>query len=313
MSDRAKRACVRVLLIIPSLLVVVTVVFFIIRLTGDPVRTILGEYWTPEGAAVVAKQLGLDRPLIVQYGMFIWNLLRGDMGASLVNGNLVADLIAYALPHTLLLAFSSFFVSVIIAIPLGILAAVYRNTLIDLGAVLFALAGRVIPSFLLGILLMLLFSIKLKWFPIMGVGEGMPSILVHLIMPSIALGFLEAGLVCRMTRSAMLEVLGAEHVRTARAKGLNERFVLWRHVFRNASITIVTVLGLRLARIIGGAVIIETLFVRVGMGRLMVDAIYSRDFPIIQGCILVFAAWVLLTNLVVDLLYGVMDPRVQGV
>jgi peptide/nickel transport system permease protein len=234
------------------------------------------------------------------------------MGTSLVDGGPVAHQIMVAVPHTLLLAFSAFAIAVAIAVPLGIVAAVRRNTWVDMAAVVFATVGRVIPSFILGIFLMLIFSLKLGWLPMMGVGEG-SSIFTHLLLPALALGLHEAGLICRMTRSAVLEVLGTDYVRTARAKGLTERIVLWRHVLRNAMITLVTVLGLRLARVVGGSVVVETLFVRIGMGRLMVDAIYARDFPVVQGCILVFGAWVLVLNLVVDLLYGVFDPRVQGV
>jgi len=311
-SQRAKKATIRAFMIIPSLLIMVTVVFFLIRLTGDPVRAVLGDYSSPEAIALVRQELGLDKPLFVQYGMYLMNLARGNMGTSLVDGGSVAHDIVVAVPHTLLLAFSAFGIAVIIAIPLGIIAAVRRNTWADMAAVVFATVGRVIPSFVLGILLMLLFSLKLGWFPMMGVGEG-SSIFMHLVLPALALGIHEAGLICRMTRSAVLEVLGSEYVRTARAKGLNEKIVLWRHVLRNAMITLVTVLGLRLARVVGGSVVVETLFVRVGMGRLMVDAIYARDFPVVQGCILVFGAWVLILNLVVDLLYGVFDPRVQGV
>ncbi len=299
-------------MIIPSLLIMVTVVFFLIRLTGDPVRAILGDYSSPEAVAAVRAELGLDKPLLVQYGMYLLNLAKGNMGTSLVDDSSVAHDIMVAVPHTLLLAFSAFFVAIIIAVPLGILAAVRRNTWVDMAAVVFATIGRVIPSFVLGIFLMLIFSLKLGWFPMMGVGEG-AGILFHLVLPAFALGLHEAGLICRMTRSSVLEVLGSEYVRTARAKGLTEKVVLWRHVLRNAMITLVTVLGLRLARVVGGSVVVETLFVRIGMGRLMVDAIYARDFPVVQGCILVFAAWVLVMNLVVDLLYGVFDPRVQGV
>lgn len=290
----------------------VTVVFFLIRLTGDPVRAILGDYSSPEAVAIVRQELGLDKPLIVQYGLYLANIAKGDLGTSLVDGSSVAHDILIAVPHTLLLAFAAFLVALLIALPMGILAAVKRNTWIDMAAVVFATVGRVIPSFVLGILLMLVFSLKLGWFPMMGVGKG-AGIFVNLVLPAFALGLHEAGLICRMTRSSVLEVLGSEYVRTARAKGLNERIVLWRHVLRNAMITLVTVLGLRLARVVGGSVVIETLFVRIGMGRLMVDAIYARDFPMVQGCILVFAAWVLVLNLVVDLLYGVFDPRVQGV
>ncbi len=299
-------------MIIPSLLIMVTVVFFLIRLTGDPVRAVLGDYSSPEAIALVRQELGLDKPLLVQYGMYLMNLARGNMGTSLVDGGSVAHDIMVAVPHTLLLSFSAFGVAVLIALPLGIIAAVRRNTWVDMGAVVFATVGRVIPSFVLGILLMLIFSLKLGWFPMMGIGKG-PGILIHLVLPALALGLHEAGLLCRMTRSSVLEVLGSEYVRTARAKGLTEKIVLWRHVLRNAMITLVTVLGLRLARVVGGSVVVETLFVRIGMGRLMVDAIYARDFPVVQGCILVFAAWVLILNLIVDLLYGVLDPRVQGV
>ena len=291
-----------------------TLVFLSLRLTpGDPAMIMLGEYATPELAAIVRERYGLDQPIPVQYLVFLKNVMSGNFGMSLAKKQDVSDIIAGAWPYTASLALSSMVVTCLIGIPLGTIAALKRGTFADFAAMVISLLGVSTPGFLLALLLIYFFAYGLGYFPIQGAGEGRgPLVMLHyLVLPSLALGFQSAALVARTTRSSLLAVLGEDYMRTARAKGLPERNVLREHGFRNALVPILAVLGLFFGQLLGGAAVAEIVFARPGLGKLLVDAILFRDYPLSQALICVFLLGVVAVNLVTDTLYGLADPRIR--
>jgi ABC-type dipeptide/oligopeptide/nickel transport system permease component len=291
-----------------------TIVFMILRLTpGDPVLVILGDYATPELIAAMRHQYGLDQPLPVQYAIFLGNTVTGNFGYSLSKKQDVTVIIRDSLPYTVSLAAAAMAVTCIVGIPLGLIAALKRSTLADFAAMVISLLGVSTPGFLLALLLIYVFSYQYGWFPVQGAGEGKGpvSILYYLVLPAVALGFQSAALVARTTRSALLAVLSEDYMRTARAKGLPEWIVLRVHGFRNALVPILAVLGLYFGQLLGGAAAAEIVFGRPGIGKLLVDAILQRDYPLSQALISVFLISVIGINLLTDLLYGLADPRIR--
>jgi peptide/nickel transport system permease protein len=305
----------RLLLAIPVLLGVSFLVFWSIRMIpGDPAVAIAGELATPELVAKVREDMGLDQPILVQYSRYLWRTLQGDMGRSVKSNLPVAKEIIDRLPKTLTLAFTALILSAVIGIPIGIFSATKPNSWFDGGSMTFALLGVSMPIFWLGLMLMILFAVLIpQWFGLPGpllppTGSGTWQ---HLVMPSIALAANSMAIQARMTRAAMLEVLRQDYVRTARAKGLREQLVIYRHALRNALLPIVTIVGLQFGTLIGGAVLTETVFAWPGIGRLLVDAIGFRDYPVIQATVIVIATGFVLTNLFVDILYAYLDPRIR--
>jgi peptide/nickel transport system permease protein/oligopeptide transport system permease protein len=298
----------RLLVAIPTLLAITVLVFVMLQLVpGDPAAIFLGEKRSsPELLAQVRHDMGLDRPLYVQYLSYLGGVLRGNLGTSLFNHQPVLGQILVALPYTIELALTALLISVFVGVPLGILAALHHNRLLDSLSMGVALVGVSMPVFWLGLLMIMLFSVQLKWFPPMGQGS-----LNRLVLPALALGLLSSATLARLVRSSMLDVLSEDYIRTARAKGLRERGVVFRHALRNALIPAVTVLGLEFGRLLSGAVLTETIFARVGLGRLYVESILNKDMPMIQGLTLMLAVSVVITNVVVDISYGLIDPRIR--
>jgi peptide/nickel transport system permease protein len=306
----------RLISLIPLLLAVSICTFVLINLApGDPISTRFGlnlNSLDPARIEQIRQELGLDDPLPVQYLRYLSNLLRGDMGRSLSTNRPVAQELLSRLPATLQLTAASMCFVLLVAVPLGILSATQRGSLIDNLSMAGALLGVSMPSFWLGIMLMLLLSLHLHWLPSGGRGDGtFAGDLKALIMPALTLGTGLMGLVARLTRSSMLEVLGQDYMRTAHAKGAKPWRVLVRHGLRNALIPVVTVIGVQFASLLGGAVIVETIFAWPGMGRLAINAISRRDYPIIMATVLVFSVVFVLTNLIVDILYTLIDPRIR--
>jgi peptide/nickel transport system permease protein len=283
-------------------------VFMLLSLTpGDPVRMMLGESATPEAQEALRKEMGLDDPLLLQYGRYMKNIVvHQDLGTSYSTQRPVLDEIMNVFPNTVQLAVAAMVIAVILGIFLGIISAVKQNSLLDNIVMVLALIGTSAPIFWIGILMILLFSVQLGWLPPSGFGS-----FEQLIMPAVALGMQSTAVVARMTRSSMLEVIRQDFVKTARAKGQREIIVILKHVFRNALIPIITVVGLQFGTLLGGAMLTEVVFSIPGVGRLMIEAIKQRDFPIVQGSVLFVAACFSLVNLAVDLLYAVVDPKVS--
>ncbi|MFO1464735.1 MAG: ABC transporter permease [bacterium] len=297
----------RLLLLIPTLYVVVSLVFLLIHLVpGDPVDVILGERAMSADRARLTHELKLDRSLWVQHSYFISGLLRGDLGESLYDHKPVAQLLREKFPATFKLAMFAMLVSVSLAIPLGLVSAIRKDGGIDNSAMFFALLGISIPHFYLGPLLILVFSIKLGWFPVSG-DAGFLS----MILPAVTLGTALAAILSRMTRASMLEVMRADYVRTARAKGLGEGKVLLKHAFRSALIPVVTIIGLQFGALLAGTVVTEKIFNWPGIGSLLLGGIERRDYPVVQGCVLTIAFTFILVNMLTDFLYAYLDPRVQ--
>jgi peptide/nickel transport system permease protein len=296
-----------------TMLLAFTLTFVMVHtVPGDPVTLITGEVGTVNVELLRAK-LGLDQPLYIQYFKYLWHLVQGNLGASMRDGEPVLSMILEVLPYTLTLAGAALFLSATIGIPLGITAALHRNTRLDYVLMVTALSGICMPSFWIGIMLLLVFSLYLGVFPIIGVGSFSDySFLRFLVLPAFALGFRSMGLVARMTRSSVLNVLQEPYVVTARSKGLAERIVIYKHVLRNALIPTLTMLGLDMGRLIAGSVIVETVFTRVGIGSLLVDGIYMRDYPVIQGTIIFVAFSIMIVNVLVDVVCEVMDPRIRA-
>ncbi|RIK45875.1 MAG: ABC transporter permease [Chloroflexi bacterium] len=304
----------RLLLSAPTLLAVLTLVFVIVRvLPGDPAQAALGDYASQEAVEALRARMGLDAPLVVQYGRFLGDLARGDLGRSLITGKPVAEQIAFVLPYTLQLTLASILLGIVLGVPLGIVTALRRNGWVDYLGRVFSLAGLSVPAFYLGILLMLAFAVELDWFPVVGAGDpSRPgSLLYHLVLPAFSLGLIMTAYVTRMTRSAMLNILSEDYVRTARAKGLDERVVLARHALRSALIPIVSIVGIFAVSLIGSSVMTEIVFSRPGLGKLMVGAMKQRDYTMLQSIMVVYALMIVVINLVVDLIYGWVDPRVR--
>ena len=305
----------RLVQMVPVVLVMSVVIFAIARLLpGDPVVTILGEQATPEQRQRVRQELRLDEPLPLQYGSWLASVARGDLGRSLRSSEPVATMIRDRAPVTLELTLFSMILSILIGVPTGIIAATRRDSLLDFVSRLIAMVGVAVPFFWMGLLLILLFALVLRWLPPSGYVDFWRDPLVNLklmILPSITVGASMAALVMRQTRASMLQVLSEDYLRTARAKGLRNARVLYGHALRNALITIVTVVGLQVGVLLGGAVVTETVFAMPGIGRMVVNAIFQRDYPVVQGGILFIVACVLVVNLVVDLLYVYLDPRIK--
>lgn len=285
---------------------VCTLVFLLIHLVpGDPVEAMLGERAQAADRAALRAALGLDLPLWEQYRRYLAGLLHLDLGVSFLDQRPVATILGERLPATLRLAVAALGIAVVIALPLGVLAARYRGTAVDSAAMSLSLVGISVPNFWLGPLLILVFSLWLGWTPVSG-DEAPASI----VLPAITLGTALAAILARMVRASMLEVLGEDYVRTARAKGLGEAAVLWRHALRNAWLPVLTVIGLQLGGLLAGAVITETVFAWPGIGSLLVDAIKARDFPVVQGCVLLISLAYVLVNTLTDLAYAWIDPRI---
>lgn len=275
---------------------------------GDPVRAMLGEggQATAEDVEQLRRQLGLDRPLPVQYLDYVTRAVRGDLGQSIRTDRPVLTEIRTQLPATIQLAAAAFVVAIIVGIGFGALAATNHNSWVDNVGMIIALLGVSVPSFWLGLLLIFLFSLRLGWFPAAGMGG-----LSHLVLPALTLGLWAAGIIARLTRSSLLEVLRQDYMVTARSKGISERMVLVRHAFRNALVPIVTIVGLQVGTMLSGAIIVETVFARSGLGRLVMTAIVGKDFPMVQGIVLFSATVYVVMNLLVDLSYSVLDPRIR--
>jgi peptide/nickel transport system permease protein len=298
----------RLILTIPMLLGIVILVFLMVKLVpGDAVSAMQGQLkLSAEQMASIRRALGLDEPLYVQLGNYLLGLARGDMGRSLFGGRPIRDLIAANLPATIQLTCAGMLVAIVLGLPLGIFSALKQNSAWDVGSTLVGLIGVSIPAFWLGLMLIQLFAVTLGWLPITG-DRGLRG----LVMPALALGLAEAAIITRMTRATLVEVLRTDYIRTARAKGLAEQIVIWRHGLRNAFLPILTMIGMQFGTLFGGAVIIENVFARQGVGTLVTQAVINRDFPVVQGCVLVAAALYVLVNLVVDVLYAVVDPRIK--
>ena len=297
----------RVLLLVPTVLGVVTLVFFLVHLIpGDPVELMLGETASRADLSQLRADLGLDRPLGEQYARFLRGCAHGDLGRSFFYRKPVFEVIAGALPATMVLAAAAMAVSLLIALPVGVIAAVRRDRLTDRLAMLGSLLGVSMPNFWLGPMLIILFSFRLGWLPVSG-REGAAS----LVLPAVTLGTALAAILARMTRASMLDVLREDYLRTARAKGVRERTVIARHGLRNALLPVVTIVGLQFGALLSGAVITENVFAWPGIGTLLIQAITARDYPLVQGCVLVIALCYVAVNFLTDALYAVIDPRVR--
>lgn len=305
----------RVLQAIPALLLISAAVFLVIYLIpGDPASLLLGRSATPEAVAVVEARLGLDRPVHVRYALWLRHAVVGDLGNSIISRQPVVSLIRDALPITAWLTLASFLVALTIAVPVGVVAALRRNTWVDLLCTSFAMTGVSIPSFWLAIMLIYLFSVRLRWFPLQGWVSPLdqPVLGIKTIaLPAVTLGVFLSGPLMRYLRSTVIQVMTQDYVRVARAKGLRERRVVVGHILRNSLIPFVTVLGVQLGNLLGGAVIIEQVFALPGVGRLAIQAIGNRDYPVVQGVILLVATGFVAVNILVDLLYSILDPRIR--
>ncbi|OZI18704.1 glutathione ABC transporter permease [Bordetella genomosp. 9] len=305
----------RLLMAVPTLLGVLTIVFVIVRIApGDPAIVILGENATREAIEQLHRQLGLDMPLWRQYLDFMGSVLTGDLGRSMITNRPVLSEVARVLPYTIELTLAAIVIGIVVGLPLGVIAARYRNRALDFIIRCVSLLGLSFPAFISAILLLLLFSIQLKWLPVIGEASyadpGKRA--AALVLPALNLGLIMVAYITRVTRSSMLNVIGEDYIRTARAKGVPARFVVWRHTLRNALIPIVTVIGLYLGVLIGNSVLTEIVFNRPGLGKLIVIALNSRDYPTLQAMLVIYAFVIVLANLLTDLMYGVIDPKVRN-
>ncbi|HEY7540112.1 MAG TPA: nickel ABC transporter permease [Methylomirabilota bacterium] len=298
----------RLLAVVPVLFGVTLAVFSMLFLVpGDPVKMMLAEFvTTPDQIAQMRAQLHLDEPILKQYGRFVANAARGDLGTSIRSRRAVSTEIGENVGSTAQLAVASMAVAVAIGVPLGLLAALFRSSWFDAGSMIVALLGVSMPSFWLGLLMIVTFSLHLGWFPATGGGD-----LRHLVLPAVTLGMIASAIIARLTRSSMLEVLGQDYVRTARAKGLAWWGVVVRHALKNALIPVITIFGLQFGNLLAGAVIVETVFSRPGLGRLIVGGILAKDFPLVQGTVLFVATTYVLINVLVDIAYAFVDPRIR--
>jgi peptide/nickel transport system permease protein len=314
----------RLFLLVPVVLGAALIAFALLLLIpGDPAIALLGQEVSAEELVRFRHLLGLDRPLPVQFGLYVWRIVQGDFGRSITLHTPVLRLIRSTLPATLELTIVSLLLSIIAGIPLGLLAARRRGGVFDTGTMVLAQLGVSMPVFWLGVLLILLFAVKLDWLPSFGRGPALLAAVAsgdaaavtdslrHLILPAFTLAFFNLALLTRLTRWAVLEVLEEDYVRTARAKGQTERMVMYRHALRNALLPIITIIGLQFGNALGGAVVTETIYGWPGMGRLVVQAIGQRDFPVVQGAVLILALLFSLVNVAVDLAYGLVDPRIR--
>ncbi|HUH17009.1 MAG TPA: ABC transporter permease [Methylomirabilota bacterium] len=285
---------------------VITLVFVALRMSGDPAAAMLPGDASVEETIALRRTLGLDRPLYAQYASFLGSAVTGDFGTSFRHQQPAFELVLERLPATLELAFAALLLALVVALPLGILAAVYRGSAIDVAAMVFAVIGQATPYFWMGIMLILVVAVQLDWVPTSGRGG-----IERLILPAVTLGTHFAASLARLTRTSMLEVLGQNFVTTARAKGLSERSVILAHALKNAAVPVVTLIGLQFGTLLGGAVVTETIFAWPGVGRLAVQSIFVRDYPVVQAGVLVLALTFVALNLLVDLLYGWLDPRIR--
>jgi ABC-type dipeptide/oligopeptide/nickel transport system permease component len=304
----------RVLLTIPTVLGTSVLVFLILHLApGDPATIVAGPTAPPDVVANIRAQLGLDEPIVVQYWRYLAHALQGDLGRSIMSRRPVSEEVAAAFLATVELVLAARVWSLLVAIPIGIVAAVKRRSIFDKASMVVALLGLSLPIFWIGLMAIWLFAFKLGWLPVSGRGGPLWTAdgLRHVVLPALTLGGIQIPALARLTRSSILEALGDDYVRTARAKGLAERVVVAKHALKNALLPVVTVIGLQFAALLGGAVVTETIFSWPGLGRLAVTAILTRDFPLVQGTILVAAVTFVTINLLVDLLYAVLDPRIK--
>ena len=305
----------RLLATLPVMAVVGIAVFLLLHLTpGDPAVVIAGDYARPEDIEKIRESLGLNKPLYVQFFSWAGAVLSGDLGTSIFSNLPVSRLIEQRLEPTLALATATIIFAILVAVPMGVVAAWKAGTLTDRTIMVFAVLGFSVPVFVIGYAMMWLFSITLGWFPVQGykpIGDGFLPFLRSITLPTVALGVIYVALIARITRASMLEVLTEDYMRTARAKGLDNNALLIRHALRNASVPIVTIIGIGIALLIGGVVVTESVFNIPGLGRLTIDAVLRRDYPIIQGVILIFSGAYVLVNLAIDLSYTVLDPRIR--
>jgi peptide/nickel transport system permease protein len=305
----------RIVATVPVMLVVAVCVFSLLYLApGDPAAVIAGDYATSGDIERIRTALGLDKPVLVRFGSWLAGIVQGDLGVSMFTNLPVAQMIGQRIGPTMSLMAVTLVLSIGVAVPLGVLAAAMPGTLIDRSVMAFAVLGFSVPIFVFGYLLAYVFAIKLEWLPVQGyrpLADGLRPWLQHLILPAIAVGSIYVALIARITRTSTLEVMQQDYIRTARAKGLERRSVLFVHALKNAAVPIVTVIGLGVAFLLGGTVVTETVFSIPGLGRLTIDAILRRDYPVIQGVVLFFSFTFVLVNLMVDLAYGVFDPRIR--
>jgi peptide/nickel transport system permease protein len=305
----------RVLATIPVMAIVALFVFSLLYIApGDPAAVIAGDQATPEDVERIRASLGLDRPFVVRFGEWVWRILQGDLGTSIFTNLPVSTMIQQRIEPTLSLMVLTLILAVSIAVPMGVVAAWKQGTLIDRAVMGFAVLGFSVPVFVVGYLLAWIFALELDWLPVQGYtsfSEGLWPWLENLILPSVALGGVYIALIARITRATMLEVLSQDYIRTARAKGVGQRGILFLHALKNAAVPIVTVIGIGIALLIGGAVVTESVFAIPGLGRLTVDAILRRDYPVIQGVVLLFSFIYVLVNLAIDLAYTLFDPRIR--
>ncbi len=304
----------RLLQLIPVIIGVTFIVFFIMNLApGDPAAIILGDQATAEALAMKREELGLNDPLLVRYFNYMKNLLRGDMGTSYKNNIPVWNQVIDRLPNTAILAVAGIFIALLFGIPIGILSAKKQYSLLDNISMVAALIGVSMPNFWSGLLLVMLFSLTLGWLPSQGMGSGgVIPVLRSIILPSLTLGINSMAMVARMTRSSMLEVIRQDYISTAQAKGLDDHVITTQHMLRNALIPIITAVGLQFGHLLGGAMLAETVFSWPGLGRLMVDSIKSRDIPMVLGCVVFMATMFSIVNLIVDIVYAFVDPRIKS-
>jgi len=300
---------------LPIMAVVAMVVFAILRMTpGDPAAIIAGDTATAEQLELIRQSMGLDQPIYMQFLIWVQQLLQGDLGVSLLSGVPVAEMVAHRMGPSLALTAATIVLSVVIAIPLGVVAAWQQGKLLDRGVMALSVLGFSLPVFVTGYLLILVFAIEMKWFPVQGyksLSAGWWEFAKSLVLPTLALSTIYIALIARITRTSIIEVMGEDFIRTARAKGLKERMVLLRHALRNAAVPIITIIGVGIGLLIGGVVVTESVFNFPGLGRLVVEAVLARDYPVIQGLILLFSFIYIVINLVVDVMYTVFDPRIR--
>ncbi len=305
----------RVLATIPVMAVVALFVFSLLYLApGDPAAVIAGDQATPDDVERIRASLGLDRPYLVRFGAWVWDIMHGDLGTSIFTNLPVSHMIAQRIEPTLSLMIVTLILAVSIAVPMGVVAAWKQGTTIDRAVMAFAVLGFSVPVFVVGYVLAYIFALELDWLPVQGYtpfNQGFFPWMENLILPAVALGGVYIALIARITRATMLEVLSQDYIRTARAKGAGQRSILFLHALKNAAVPIVTIIGIGIALLIGGAVVTESVFAIPGLGRLTVDAILRRDYPVIQGVVLLFSFVYVLVNLLIDLLYTLFDPRIR--
>ena len=305
----------RLLATIPVMAIVALFVFSLLYIApGDPAAIIAGDQATPEDVARIRASLGLERPFLVRFGEWVWQIMHGDLGTSIFTNLPVSQLIAQRIEPTLSLMIVTLILSIAVAVPLGVVAAWKAGSWIDRAVMALAVVGFSVPVFVVSYLLAYVFALELDWLPVQGytpIAQGFWPWLQNLILPAIALGLIYIALIARITRATMLEILSQDYIKTARSKGLGQRAILFVHALKNAAVPIVTVIGIGIALLIGGAVVTESVFVIPGLGRLTIDAILRRDYPVIQGVVLLFSFTYVLVNLGVDLMYTLIDPRIR--